>query len=609
MTSKSVLIPFHQCPQIVSNLTQPLNLSDLLGTYYDLAHTSNLYQDDTKFKCGLWQFQNDDCDPDLFRVNYSDIFNLTNFYLRTESTYCGIGKLERGANLHNAGHGHLKIAYGPELYERLRYRVNNIEAFADFRKFSNRLHSQNGNYQILSIQEDDLLGEILFVYSCRDNCGQNFCASSWPRFWILSKKLPLTKNLDPEMFKKYQQRLSDKIEEILKFYHTKNKSRAANDRLLRNFKIVDHNSCDYSKFVNSEFPDLSENCSSLRQACVCYDYADYFGIEKSNLSAKNSELCYSSSQPYGGTLDRPIPALPDSPAMIQPEFRLSFQNSYELLNLSTKSPNFNPNLPTKILIHGFMSNGDENSWCVEVKNSILEISNQEFNVIIVDWSEGANVGKFFDIYYPKAAQNTRIVGDLLGIFLAEFLKRHYFESFNQVSEYLSTQTHCIGHSLGAHTCGYFGKILQENYATQLFRITGLDPAGPYFRNTEPALKLDKTDAKYVDSIHTDAETLLELGFGMSNSDSHFDFYPNGGLNQPGCGSLSIGCSHGKATEYYNLSILDSRSSSLASKYSARKCGDRTKFRDQKCDNKYAILGWNLDFLQAVEGKYFLNFIA
>ena len=43
---------------------------------------------------------------------------------------------------------------------------------------------------------------------------------------------------------------------------------------------------------------------------------------------------------------------------------------------------------------------------------------------------------------------------------------------------------------------------------------GLDPAGPNFEYNDPACRLDPTDATFVDVIHSDGETLLELGMGL-----------------------------------------------------------------------------------------------
>lgn len=45
----------------------------------------------------------------------------------------------------------------------------------------------------------------------------------------------------------------------------------------------------------------------------------------------------------------------------------------------------------------------------------------------------------------------------------------------------------------------------------IFLFPGLDPAGPYFENTDKVVRLDPTDAMFVDAIHTDGESLLTLG--------------------------------------------------------------------------------------------------
>ena len=63
---------------------------------------------------------------------------------------------------------------------------------------------------------------------------------------------------------------------------------------------------------------------------------------------------------------------------------------------------------------------------------------------------------------------------------------------------------------------------------------GLDPAGPFFEFKHPDTRLDKTDADFVDAIHTDTKTLVVKGFGTIQEMGDVDFYPNGGYLQPGC---------------------------------------------------------------------------
>ena len=58
---------------------------------------------------------------------------------------------------------------------------------------------------------------------------------------------------------------------------------------------------------------------------------------------------------------------------------------------------------------------------------------------------------------------------------------------------------------------------------------GLDPASLYFTNVNNDARLDRSDARYVDVIHTDAGF-----FGTSKKGGHSDFFPNGGSRQPGC---------------------------------------------------------------------------
>ncbi|KAK0080967.1 hypothetical protein PV325_013019 [Microctonus aethiopoides] len=106
--------------------------------------------------------------------------------------------------------------------------------------------------------------------------------------------------------------------------------------------------------------------------------------------------------------------------------------------------------------------------------------------------------------------------------------------------------HIIGFSLGAHVAGFIGKLFAP---IKVPRITGLDPAGPEFISKPPYRRLDKSDAEFVDVIHTEsnaAGTWQPLG--------HVDFYPNSGQEQKGCKWYDFPCSHKMAYKFYTQSI-------------------------------------------------------
>ncbi|GFU66466.1 inactive pancreatic lipase-related protein 1 [Trichonephila clavipes] len=65
---------------------------------------------------------------------------------------------------------------------------------------------------------------------------------------------------------------------------------------------------------------------------------------------------------------------------------------------------------------------------------------------------------------------------------------------------------------------------------------GLDPAGPYFEDTDPKVRLDPSDALFVDVIHTDSPPAAQVA-GMLQPAGHLDFYPTPGWRRTGCSLL------------------------------------------------------------------------
>ena len=83
---------------------------------------------------------------------------------------------------------------------------------------------------------------------------------------------------------------------------------------------------------------------------------------------------------------------------------------------------------------------------------------------------------------------------------------------------------------------------------------GLDPAGPGYTWNDTDRRLDLTDAEFVDIIHTNAGSLLEGGVGFAESLGHADFFPNGGLRQPGCNLEEGNCHHRRCVQFFQESI-------------------------------------------------------
>ncbi|NXR05764.1 LIPR1 protein, partial [Semnornis frantzii] len=107
---------------------------------------------------------------------------------------------------------------------------------------------------------------------------------------------------------------------------------------------------------------------------------------------------------------------------------------------------------------------------------------EDVNCFCVDWSKGSRC------QYTQASNNIRVVGAEIAYFVDVLMEKYGYSPAN---------VHIIGHSLGAHAAGEAGKRRPG-----IGRITGLDPAQPYFQGTPVEVRLDKSDADFVDVIHT-----------------------------------------------------------------------------------------------------------
>ncbi|XP_063697709.1 inactive pancreatic lipase-related protein 1-like [Culicoides brevitarsis] len=192
----------------------------------------------------------------------------------------------------------------------------------------------------------------------------------------------------------------------------------------------------------------------------------------------------------------------------------------------------------KLIVHGYAGNLDFNAT-KSIRNAYL--AKNATNILIVDWGKLAKYP-----CYPTAAFNTRQAGECIAKFLTGLQKNS--------QEFNISHVHAIGFSLGAHVVAFTSNVLKNSTGKGLSRITGLDPALPFFATTNPEWKLDETDADFVDVIHTNSGL-----FGKIERCGHVDFYINGGQYQPQCRRARNRplCSHMLATEYFAESIWNS----------------------------------------------------
>ncbi len=162
------------------------------------------------------------------------------------------------------------------------------------------------------------------------------------------------------------------------------------------------------------------------------------------------------------------------------------------------------------------------------------------------------------------------------------------------------------------------------------RVTALDPARPGFDpSTTPSnLRLDSTDAIFVDVIRTSAG----VGSNSTTPDPPIgtvDFYPNGGIAQPGCTVSGITqlicyhewlyektkvmfyfysrvdqlflnlCSHSRAYQYYQESVTTTVG------FKSYKCKSYTEFTNKSCSRTNGVLMG--EFVPTSWVNFFVNY--
>ena len=250
-------------------------------------------------------------------------------------------------------------------------------------------------------------------------------------------------------------------------------------------------------------------------------------------------------------------------------------------NLSTMTSlvYYKPDQPTRFIIHSSFDGPESSTWMKEMKNRLLNI--EDSNVVLVDWSSGAS-----STMADQRLSAVRMVGIEISRVIRDLKDAHGTKA---------RSVHLIAHGFGTFAADVVGRQVSG-----LGRISALDPGGPNFDALTIDGRLDKSDAEFVDVIHTDGHNTSTVASSLYHRGSQLplgdvDFYPNGGSYQPGCSLQGfedlvtrpigegvrrfVACHHYRAVDYYLESILPSSNQCIQIAY---QCSNYTDFLEGKC---------------------------
>ncbi|XP_023950156.2 lipase member H-A [Bicyclus anynana] len=253
-------------------------------------------------------------------------------------------------------------------------------------------------------------------------------------------------------------------------------------------------------------------------------------------------------------------------------------NYYQMANLA-KDPDLDFRKKTCIYVGGYL---DSPNFLFAMA-SARAYKALGYNVLMLD------TNMFTTMEYPRAARFMRPVGKHTAKMLVQLTN----------SGLDPKKLEIVGLSLGGQTASFIAKNYRDLTNVTIARITGLDPAGPCFRNLGPDERIDKSDADFVDIISTNID-----GFGMAAPVGHVNFYVNGGEFQPGdvmwvfCTVL---CSHIRSYTLWMSALKNPNS------FIAIQCDSVQQARDKKCFDRTPlvtnVMGLNVD--KSKEGIFYL----
>ena len=123
------------------------------------------------------------------------------------------------------------------------------------------------------------------------------------------------------------------------------------------------------------------------------------------------------------------------------------------------------------------------------------------NIFGIDWQMTQSME-----YFSTAPQAVK-VGVLIGHFVGRLITDRQLDPDRVL---------VIGYSLGAQAAGHLGRTVANVTESKVAKITGLEPAKPWFDQQDPSVRIGKDDAKFVEIVHTNSGNLIDVSFNAPN---------------------------------------------------------------------------------------------
>lgn len=190
------------------------------------------------------------------------------------------------------------------------------------------------------------------------------------------------------------------------------------------------------------------------------------------IAKTNSIFTSNSPKVYTFLFSQPVQSIPNPPQNdAEPFFNPSSDMHFLLFtrrnptqaqrltfDLNTvRNSNWNSANGVRFIIHGHNSDGNS-MFSTLTRDQFL--ASGDHNVIVVDWSAGSNT-----FIYATARNRVGVTGGTISLFVDDLHRAGLINLDNTIA---------VGHHLGAHVAGNFGKQVTRG---RLGAIYGLDPAG------------------------------------------------------------------------------------------------------------------------------------